>query len=297
MSDLMSTAGMVSCHMVTRPERIEMAKQAILDFRDQVGPYNRELVFVCEAVDPGPEYGEWESRYAKSMETVRALIQFIREQDHEGAEIFRYCPMIFVRTEGHPQPTLGEMRNGAIASSHGDYWCQWDDDDRHHPERLVTQLAELHVLDQSVACFLTAQFYLDEKLGRMWWIDWTLAPTQGSGIYIPGTVLCKAGPYRYPAIARGEDTAFYREVAAAGPVIGVPPYQPWLYIRRWHGGNTSPRSLRDANIKQRSRPFGDIDAYLRDIEFRLRQFRWHGRRKIILAGRRGGSRVVMLEDP
>ena len=41
------------------------------------------------------------------------------------------------------RPTLGALRNLSLAEGRGIYFCQWDDDDRHHPQRLASQLLAL----------------------------------------------------------------------------------------------------------------------------------------------------------
>ncbi len=105
---------MVSCMMVTRRGRLDLARAAIDCFIAQTYP-NRELVIVTEHLDP----------------PLADLLQ--RLQDNR----------IRVIQTADSAPTLGHLRNAAVDASRGQFVCQWDDDDLYHPQRLARQLAAL----------------------------------------------------------------------------------------------------------------------------------------------------------
>ena len=98
---------MISCLCITRGDRPGLLSEAVSDFVRQTFS-DRELVILHDgddAVDAG----------------VRAIAAA-----HAGA------PIRIERVP--PGPRLGELRNIAIARARGDWICQWDDDDRYHPD-------------------------------------------------------------------------------------------------------------------------------------------------------------------
>jgi glycosyltransferase involved in cell wall biosynthesis len=103
---------MISCLCITRGDRPEMLSEAVSDFVRQTFS-DRELVILHDGDD-----------------TIQGAVRAIAAA-RAGASI---------RIERVPPgPSLGELRNIAIARAHGEWICQWDDDDRYHPERLRLQ--------------------------------------------------------------------------------------------------------------------------------------------------------------
>src|ERR1700722_20997412 len=100
---------MISCIMVTQPSRLALAKLAIDDFLRQTHD-ERELVITHDGDDACDA--------ALRAIAAHASIRLVRE--HSGA-------------------TLGTLRNVAVDACRGDFVCQWDDDDRYHPQRLALQ--------------------------------------------------------------------------------------------------------------------------------------------------------------
>jgi glycosyltransferase involved in cell wall biosynthesis len=122
--------------------------------------------------------------------------------------------------------TLGELRNIGIESISGGWVIQWDDDDWHHPERIQ---AQMEARRSDGACLLGSQLRLSTVLSSAY----VCSNTAG----IHGTILHAAKiPWRYPALARAEDTRFLecfpRIVALENPAR--------LYVRIYHGANTWP---------------------------------------------------------
>src|SRR5690348_11063690 len=109
---------MISCLTVTQEGRLNSLAFAISDFARQT-ERDRELVIVH---DGGGAFHE------RVIATARR---------HETAEIR------VVHVPASSRSTLGALRNASLEAARGDYVCQWDDDDRHHPRRLEVQMEAL----------------------------------------------------------------------------------------------------------------------------------------------------------
>src|SRR5688500_18065174 len=108
---------MISCLTVTRAERWPLLRQAIADFARQTHAES-ELVIVYTG-----------DIYNGSGGFATALRD----------EIARYGDAIGARVRCLQEPAdlpLGALRNRALAHARGEFVCQWDDDDRCHPQRL-----------------------------------------------------------------------------------------------------------------------------------------------------------------
>lgn len=129
--------------------------------------------------------------------------------------------------------TLGELRNLAVRESRGEYFCQWDDDDFSHNERLSFQM---DVIRQSglPACILVNWLIFDEE-NRQAYIS-SMRPWEGS-------LLCKKSQFAqesgYENKSRGEDTAFVNRLFSKS--LAFPAVMPKLYIYVYHGGNVWTR--------------------------------------------------------
>ena len=66
---------------------------------------------------------------------------------------------------GRARP-LGELRNRAVALARGELVAQWDDDDRHHPERIARQARRSRAGDAAFA-FLTDQLHWFPQRGTL----------------------------------------------------------------------------------------------------------------------------------
>jgi glycosyltransferase involved in cell wall biosynthesis len=215
----------VSCMMVTKPGRETLARLAIADFYRQTHPY-RDLVVVTTSVD-----------------SFRALAQVL---PCDGTSLLGLADVA----------PLGALRNVALDHAKGPIICQWDDDDRYHPQRIEEQLWGLTAFHRH-SCFLTSQlyYYRDNNPPFLHVVDWTLAPTAGSGILIPGTLLCEKSEVRYEdALRSGEDTRFLQaEIKAHGPAATID--RPGLYARGWHytrgAQNTTDHATAMINVRDR----------------------------------------------
>jgi len=198
-----SPAPRVSCLCVTRG-RVARLECAVRCFREQTHP-DRELVVVHEADDP-----ETEAFLDAVAPTLPGLVP--------------------VRVAAEPRRTLGELRNLAVEHATGEWVCQWDDDDWHHPERIAAQLEAVRGVPGATACVLARWIVFHEGRGRAYlgpWRSWE------------GSILARRDALpAYPAVARGEDTVVVDALDRAGALALLE--RPEVYVYVLHGGNTWP---------------------------------------------------------
>lgn len=198
----MSSLPLVSCLCLTRNKPHHLAR-AIACFLGQTYA-NRELVVIHRSDDTATR--EVLDRYADH----RQILPIALEKD--------------------PQRTLGHLRNISIERCNGEYFCQWDDDDWYHEDRVRLQLEAAldNFQDASVLTHLmlfettSDAAYLSNM--RLW----------------EGTVLCKKAALgtsvRYRALPRMEDSFFMNALIAEARVY--PLVAPQLYIYEIHKSNT-----------------------------------------------------------
>lgn len=178
-----------------------MLKRAVRSFRDQVY-VNKELVIVYESDD-------------------RETGQFL-EAVTDGN-------ILKVEVPASPRLKLGALRNLAVEKSRGDYFCQWDDDDFYHNERLSFQMQVIQETGMP-ACVMVHWFVFDEARGQAYVSN--MRPWEGS-------LLCRktpiGGEVQYENESRGEDTPLISKLFAEDLVF--PVVMPKLYIYVYHGGN------------------------------------------------------------
>lgn len=131
-----------------------------------------------------------------------------------------------------PQPPVGTMRNTAMQMANGVYVAQWDDDDRHHRERLAAQIEAIEKAD-GVACFLTHET-VECCCGRR-----VVVPANGMGYWHHSMVAKRLAVYaaRYADTSWAEDLALVRGLVKRWPQLIVGLEAPELYTYRFHGGN------------------------------------------------------------
>ena len=203
---------MISCLCITRGDRPGLLSEAVEDFARQTFP-DRELVILHDG-----------------DEAVHARVGAIVAA-HAGASI---------RIEQTPPgQKLGGLRNTAVARSRGEWICQWDDDDRHHPERLRLQWE--HAQSEGAAVnYLVDQLHWFRPDDLLFWDDWSSEPYPMN--VIQGTILARRDVMAlYPDIARGEDTlqthALLQAEASKAFRVSRLSGSGWCYIYRYHGGN------------------------------------------------------------
>jgi glycosyltransferase involved in cell wall biosynthesis len=202
---------MISCLTVTQEGRLPSLALAVADFARQSEP-NRELVIVH---DGGSAFDE----------AVRGI-----------ACAHPRSAVRIARLPASPKLTLGALRNAAVAAARGDYVCQWDDDDRYHPQRLQAQMDALRTAE-SDASVLADQLHLFAETREMYWDDW-----QDSAYplnFVPGTLLARRDAVaRYPEEPRGEDTGMVAAMLRAGRTFARVRKQGYLYVYVFDGRNT-----------------------------------------------------------
>ncbi len=163
---------LISCLCVTRA-RPETLQQAITCFKHQTHR-KTELVIVCEDDD---------------AETL-AFIETLADSA--------------IRTHvvaSKPRSSLGELRNHAIRVAHGEYICQWDDDDWYHPRRLELQLKS--AIEQNKAASILPRWLIYSRHDQRAYCS-NIRLWEGSLLCEKSLLLSGPG---YPALSKGEDTA------------------------------------------------------------------------------------------
>jgi glycosyltransferase involved in cell wall biosynthesis len=173
----------VSCLMITLPVAGRRARmlRAIDDYVRQTHA-DRELVVVVDRAHGGDPEACASAIAALGRDDIRVILP-------AGAS------------------TLGALRNVAVTSAAGHFVCQWDDDDRHHPDRIAAQAAAAHA--SGCAATILQDVLLLHDAGRsLRWASWARTPAGGH----PATLFCRreavpAYPEIGAAAALGEDLA------------------------------------------------------------------------------------------
>ena len=194
---------LISCLCITR-NRPEYLRRAIACFHAQ-SYENRELLILFEDDD---------------LATMSFLERMKNYLDH----------VRIIQVQKHDRNNLGMLRNLALQHAHGHFFCQWDDDDWSHPNRLSFQYEQLEG-SNFAACVLGKIIIHDNvrhTLYRSCYRNWE------------GSVLCKkaaAIDFPYPELVRGEDTPLIDYLAAHEMLINCTT-QPFYFVYTYHGNNT-----------------------------------------------------------
>lgn len=200
---------MISCLMITQAPRLALARLAIGDFAAQTHA-DRELVVVHDGGDA-----------------------FHDELSAQAATV-RSAPVRILRHASGS--TLGALRNASIEAANGEFVCQWDDDDRYHPQRLSLQWQAI-LREQADFCFLCDQLHWFPARGELYWDDWNRETWPLN--LIPGTLLGRRERMpRYAEVTRGEDTDALLQILRRGDRIVRLRDAGWCYVYVYHGANT-----------------------------------------------------------
>src|SRR5260221_964088 len=124
---------------------------------------------------------------------------------------------------------IGEMRKITLAHATGEYFCQWEDDDWYHRDRLKIQLTQA-VTHRHPATFLMNWLIYDELNHKAYFSQFGLWE---------GSILCKRDVFpriKYPPQSTSEDSQFLAQLFTRFRVF--PVVYPNLYIYVFHGKNT-----------------------------------------------------------
>ncbi len=154
-----------------------------------------------------------------------------------------------------PSLSLGELRNFSYEIASGELLMQWDDDDFHAENRISWQV-ENH--KPGFVSILRRQYRLD--IVREVWglVDATTWPRGG----IVGTMLHEPTEFRYPAIAKAEDTRFIQQFYDQG-LVNPQDNPAELYVRLYHGANTWHRQKVMRPALRHGRNKGDAELIAR----------------------------------
>ena len=207
------TGASVSCLMVTLPvpERLTMARRSIDDFCRQTLANKTLIVVINGGVQPVGE-------------ALRGYIATLNRQD------------IYI-VEPPGVLNLGQLRNIGLEAASGDIVCQWDDDDRFHPDRLQKQAAVLIENALEAVYLQEVMQYFPEKRA-LFWTNWHATPALAH----PGTLMAqRSALLRYPtqgdAARLGEDLELARALIKRNRV-GYLGGMPHLYVYVSHGANS-----------------------------------------------------------
>lgn len=135
--------------------------------------------------------------------------------------------------------SLGAMRNTSIDLSTGDIFCQWDDDDLSHPNRLLTQYRSLVSNDRHIASMYTNFLKYYENSGELYWCDWS-GEKLPQGSFICNTLMSyRKNGLSYPEVGAQscveEDLNMLGQLLRKGEVGKV--IDGWQFVYVYHGGN------------------------------------------------------------
>lgn len=137
--------------------------------------------------------------------------------------------LVIIRDEQAEGVLLGDLRNLSLDAAKGDIFIQWDDDDRHHPERIATQFEHLDTGGFDVS-FLRSVTITCGKCGAQGITEWRLWEQ---------TIMAKRKVFsevRYRSLAIAEDTNLVARILPHFHVGAL--IRPDLYSYYCHGGNT-----------------------------------------------------------
>jgi glycosyltransferase involved in cell wall biosynthesis len=240
---------LISCLMICLPvpQRVAGFKLSVEDFLAQSHP-RKELVIVINGGEPA---------------TRQSITSFVESLQRPEVRIVEPQGLL----------TLGALRNVSLAAAHGDYCCQWDDDDRHHPQRLAAQLQCVSESGKRAVCLEeVVQYFPHDR--TLFCINWKATDVRS----FPGSLFSdKRLAIRYPETGetanRGEDRVVLLQLLDRNELCTLPA-SPHLYVYVSHGENTWPHDhhrfladklslskglllRREAKLRAGLQPFGD----------------------------------------
>jgi len=204
----------IDCLMVTLPvpQRYDLVRRSIEDYCRQTYAKKKLLIVIGrDGVDAARQ----------------ALHDYVASLRRDDIEVIVPDRLL----------NLGELRNLSVEHATGDIVCQWDDDDRSHPQRLEFQAA--HLMKTGLgAVFLQDVMQFFPAANALYWTNWRATPAGGH----PGTLMARRSEMlRYPTqgdTARlGEDTTLASALRERG-CLGYLPDMAHLFVYVSHGANS-----------------------------------------------------------
>src|SRR5688572_10863119 len=194
---------LISCLCITE-RRVEFLIKAVHAFLCQTYP-NKELVIVHKPDD------------SHTVEYLSGLNN----------------PSIRSAMVDRDYETLGERRNFSIQQARGEYFCQWDDDDWYHNERLTIQFeaAKKYFREGSV---LNQLIFFNKADGKAYFSY--SRPWENTILY--KTNMLSSG-FVYQKLNQKEDTMLVKELIEHNKLSAV-SFPAYIYI--FHGTNTTAQS-------------------------------------------------------
>lgn len=202
---------LVSCVMVTKPGRTEMALKAIGDWHDQTYP-EKELIVVHAGDDDAHKL--LTKRNAADVVVLRA------ERDRCAA-----------------------LRLNGLRQARGDFVTLWDDDDRHHPSRIQAQI-DCISSEQSIGCGLGSVLYFMPTQAMLVPLDYRYGGV-ACGV-APGTLMWRTDKFKpTPEMLDGLplrlNSMLYEGLVGKNcNHVSKLVEQPWLYVKTFHSRNATP---------------------------------------------------------
>lgn len=219
---------LISCLCITRG-RTKLLGRAVQSFRDQTYP-NKELVLLYESGD------------GETAEYVRAL------EDRN---------LILVELPSSEGFNLGRLRNRSLEECSGEFFCQWDDDDWSHRDRLSFQMDVIKASGLP-ACLLFHWLMYDERTGKAYVSN--RRPWEGSLLCRKSLLGCDL---KYEEVVRHEDTYLIMELFKRSLVF--PVIMPKLYIYVYHGSNLCTREHWENIFRASSELSAESTSIIKDI--------------------------------
>ena len=203
----------IDCLMVTLPipERFDFVRQSIEDYCRQSYKNKKLIIVLDRGIDAARE----------------VLCDHVRSLQRDDIQI----------AMPEQKLNLGELRNFSMETANADFICQWDDDDRSHPQRLEAQFDYLQKTG-SDAVFLQDLMQYFPSAKSLYWTNWRATPAGGH----PGTLMARrSSMLRYPThgdtAKLGEDLSLALSLKENARV-GYLPDMAHLFVYVSHGANT-----------------------------------------------------------
>jgi glycosyltransferase involved in cell wall biosynthesis len=151
--------------------------------------------------------------------------------------------------------TLGRMRNLSVELSHGEFVCQWDDDDWYHPDRIMTQFR--HLRGGAVASLYSKYLKYFADTQQMYMIDHLRGPQDYLDLcelhkhkkFLAGSIMFKKSFFHefnnclYPdggwQSDKEEDLNVLQKLSKVGMIVPITSGHEYCYV--YHGGNVYQR--------------------------------------------------------